>query len=508
MINDKIISLSDLAKHVAAAQAEGQKVVMAGGVFDIFHYGHLRHLQAARNEGNRLFVAVTADVFAGKAPGRPVFNENMRTEMVAAQGIVDWVIINHNLGAEEIIEAARPDVYVKGSEYTNPEDDVTGRIVSEKEAVESYGGRIAFTNEATFSSSSLINKHIDIFDPPLRDFLSELRKGGGLDHLVGLIEKVRDYKVLMIGDTIIDEYVYVNPLGKAPKENIIATLYEEGEVFAGGVIAAANHLASICGSVDVVTVLGGGDSYRGLVEESVKKNVNLTLLERPFSPTTRKQRFVEPTYVKKMFEVYFMDDSPLPSSLEEELNLIIDEKILDYDLVVVTDFGHGMIQPSTIRLLSEKAPFLAVNAQSNSANLGYNLITRYENANFICIDEHEARLAVGNKFTDLPELVSEKLSAKTKCGKIIVTQGSDGCIVYEDGSGEAVVPAVASSPIDTVGAGDAFFAIAAPIAASGASMKDVGFIGNIAGGIKIGIVGHRRSIDKVDLIKTATTLLK
>ena len=70
------------------------------------------------------------------------------------------------------------------------------------------------------------------------------------------------------------------------------------------------------------------------------------------------------------------------------------------------------------------------------------------------------------------------------------------------------VPAIAGSPIDTVGAGDAFFAITSPVVASGAAMKDVGFIGNIAGGLKIGIVGHRRSIEKASLVKTATALLK
>ncbi len=329
-----------------------------------------------------------------------------------------------------------------------------------------------------------------------------------MEHVLGLIENVKNYKVLVVGDTIIDDYVYVYPMGKSPKENIIATLYEEDEVFAGGVIAAANTLASICDSVDVVTVLGAVDSHRELVEASVKDNINLTILERPSSPTTRKQRFVEPTYVKKLFEVYFMDDSPLPDDMESSLNDIIAERIADYDLVMVTDFGHGMLQPSTIALLAEKAKFLAVNAQSNSANLGYNLITRYPRADYICIDTHEARLAVGDKFKEVADIISKDLSRRIDCGKITVTLGSDGCIALENGDEVCEVPAIAGSPIDTVGAGDAFFAITAPIVASGAAMKDVGFIGNIAGGLKIGIVGHRRSIEKASLMKTAKALLK
>ena len=506
--NTKIKTIEELGALRKASKKDGKTIVMAGGVFDLFHYGHLRHLQMAKDEGDILVVAVAADAHAGKAPGRPVFSENMRAEMVASQEITDRVVINHYPGAEQILDALKPDIYVKGSEYVNPEDDVTGRIVTEREAVEKHGGKIIFTDEITFSSSNLINNNLKIFDPSLREYLNDLRRRGGAEYVLGLIEKVKDYKVLVVGDTIIDDYIYVNPMGKSPKENIIATLYEEGEIFAGGVIAVANALASICDSVDVVTVLGAADSHRDLVEASVKDNINLTILERPSAPTTRKQRFVEPTYVKKLFEVYFMDDSPLPDDMESDLNSIISERAADYDLVMVTDFGHGMLQPSTIALLAEKAKFLAVNAQSNSANLGYNLITRYPRADYICIDTHEVRLAAGDKFNEVADVISEDLSRRIDCDKITVTLGSDGCVAFEEGAGVCEVPAIAGSPIDTVGAGDAFFAITSPVVASGAAMKDVGFIGNIAGWLKIGIVGHRRSIEKTSLIKTATALLK
>ncbi len=506
--NTKIKTLEELGALREASRNDGKTIVMAGGVFDLFHYGHLRHFQAAKGEGDILVVAVTADVHASKAPGRPVFSENMRAEIVASQEIIDYVAINHYPGAEQMLDALRPDVYVKGSEYANPEDDVTGHIVTEREAVEKHGGKIIFTDEVTFSSSNLINNNLKVFDPSLREYLNDLRRRGGAGHVLGLLEEVKDYKVLVVGDTIIDDYVYVYPMGKSPKENIIATLYEESEIFAGGVIAAANALASICGSVDVVTVLGAADSHRDLVEASIKDNVNLTILERPSSPTTRKQRFVEPDYVKKLFEVYFMDDSPLPEDAETSLNSIISEKAADYDLVMVTDFGHGMLQPSTIALLAEKAKFLAVNAQSNSANLGYNLITRYPRADYICIDTHEARLAVGNKFKEIADILSEDLSRRIDCDRITVTLGSDGCVTFEKGAGMCEAPAIAGAPVDTVGAGDAFFAITAPIVASGAAMKDIGFIGNIAGGLKVGIVGHRRTVDKVAIIKTISSLLK
>ncbi|MDP7054170.1 MAG: PfkB family carbohydrate kinase, partial [Alphaproteobacteria bacterium] len=126
----------------------------------------------------------------------------------------------------------------------------------------------------------------------------------------------------------------------------------------------------------------------------------------------------------------------------------------------------------------------------------------------ICIDTHEARLAVGDKFKDVADILAEDLSKRIDCGKITITLGSDGCVTFEEGTGVQEIPAVAGAVIDTVGAGDAFFAISAPIVASGAAMKDAGFIGNIAGGLKINIVGHRQSVEKAGLVKTAKALLK
>ena len=80
-INNKIKAIEELSALREASKKEGKNIVMAGGVFDLFHYGHLRHLQTAKDEGDILVVVVTADAYAGKAPGRPVFSENMRAEI-------------------------------------------------------------------------------------------------------------------------------------------------------------------------------------------------------------------------------------------------------------------------------------------------------------------------------------------------------------------------------------------------------------------------------------------
>ena len=92
-----------------------------------------------------------------------------------------------------------------------------------------------------------------------------------------LIERIRDYRVVLVGDAIIDEYQYVMPMGKPPKESIIATRYQDREMFAGGVFAAANHVASFCAQVDVITCLGAPDSHEDLIRRSLRPNVELHL---------------------------------------------------------------------------------------------------------------------------------------------------------------------------------------------------------------------------------------
>jgi sugar/nucleoside kinase (ribokinase family) len=158
--------------------------------------------------------------------------------------------------------------------------------------------------------------------------------------------------------------------------------------------------------------------------------------------------------------------------------------------------------------MEQHAPFLAVNAQTNSGNMGYNLITRYRRADYICIDAPEARLATGDKFSDLKVVTTDKLARMIDCPRMVVTHGAQGSLTYDKATGLGRIPAFTKQVVDTVGAGDAFFAVTSPLAALGVPMDLVGFVGNAAGAIKVGIVGHRRSVERVPVIKFVTALLK
>lgn len=505
---DKIRSVDDLSTLADAARRRGDKVVLAHGVFDLLHMGHVRHLEEARRHGHVLIVTLTADRHVNKGPGRPVFPELMRGEMAAALGCVDWVGISNWPTAEGVLRLVRPDVFIKGQDYASEEEDITGGIRRERELVESFGGKVVFTDEITFSSSSLINRHLSVFDSEVSAYLGGLREADVLGEVLSAFDAVADMSVLFVGEAIIDEYQYAAPMGKSAKENIIASRHEGQEVFAGGVIAAANHVADFVRHVDVITVIGEENSYEDLILDTARNNVRVHFVRRPEVPTIRKCRFVDPGHLRKLFEVYYFEDSPLEEPLNNKLCDLINEHAQRADVVVVNDFGHGMMTRRAINMAQRRAAFLAVNAQTNSANHGYNQITRYDHADYICIDAPEARLAARNRFGDLGSIVQGTLRQSIECDRIIVTHGQNGCLTFDLEQGLAKVPAFTQQVVDTVGAGDAFLSVTSPLVAKNIPMELVGVIGNAVGAMKVGIVGHRSSVEKVPLIKFLTALLK
>jgi len=157
--------------------------------------------------------------------------------------------------------------------------------------------------------------------------------------------------------------------------------------------------------------------------------------------------------------------------------------------------------------LSKKAGFLTVNAQTNSSNIGFNLITKYPRADYFCIDEPELRLAAYDKTGPIEEIVI-KIAKKMNCHQVAITRGHHGAMVYDNKQGSVHIPVFSSDVIDSVGAGDAFLAITSPCAAAGFPLEMIGFIGNAVGALAIRIVGNKTAVEPTELFQYIRTLLK
>ncbi|MBU1026200.1 MAG: cytidyltransferase, partial [Candidatus Margulisbacteria bacterium] len=467
----------------------------------------IRHLSAAKKEGDVLIVTITADQQVKRGPGRPIFNESLRAETLAALGTVNYVAIDNNPTAVETIKTIKPDVYVKGQEYEKKDKDITGKIYDEEEAVASVGGRLAFTYDITFSSSKLINDHLDVYPPETRQYLKEIAEKYPVDKIVEYLEQGKKLKTLVIGDAIIDQYHYCESMGKSLKEHLVVSKYLGEESFAGGVFATGNNTAGLCGEVDLISVLGKKDSYDDFITNNLQSNIKTKFFYRDDVPTTIKRRFVDSVTSRKLFEVCYMDDNPVSNELETEIVNYLDSVISKYDLVIISDFGHGLLNRKLIDLISTKAKYAALNVQTNSANTGFNLVTKWPRANYVSVDEPETRLAAHDKHGEMKNIMRSMLE-NLHADNLMVTRGHRGSINLDREKGFHETPAFASKVVDVVGAGDAFFAYTAPCMALGLPQDLTSFIGNAVGALAVQIVCNRKPVDVVDLMKYVTRLLK
>lgn len=507
LINQKIKTPDELAEIVARLKKEGKKVVQCHGVFELVHPGHLYHFEAARREGDVLVVSVTADEFVNKGPGRPIFPTPVRAKALATLEIIDYVTINNDFGAVEILKKIKPNIYFKGREYESALEDPDRNLYKEAQAIRSVGGEIKFSYEPTFSSTNFLKNYFDIYPQEVKNFLEDFGTKYSAQDIINILKSLGEMKILLIGETIIDEYHYCRGMGKIPKDNLIATKYLNDEVFAGGILACANHLAGFCDNVHLVTALGRKNSYEDFIKGKLKPNITFKFFYDDDGQTIVKRRFIDPAFFTKMFEIYYFDDRHLPENVSQEIVDYLNDILPQYDLVVVNDYGHGFFDKNIIAMLTEKARFLAVDTQTNSANTGFNLITKYSRADYVCIDEPEARLATHQKDSDI-SVVIDQIFKMINVQKLIITRGHLGSVGCEGTNKIYNTPVLSTKIVDRLGAGDAFFAISSPCAAKGAPIEVVSFIGNVVGAIKVTITGNKLSITPDQVYRFIQTLFK
>jgi len=505
-MQEKIRRVDEISGIIAAEKSLGHKVVHCHGVFDLLHPGHIRHFSEAKAQGDKLVVSLTPDRFVNKGPGRPTFNEKLRSEQLAALACVDFVVLNDSPDAVSIIKKVCPNLYVKGSEYRNHSEDVTGKISEEAQAVEEVGGQIYYTDDIVFSSSHLINRFFDEDAARIAPFMDQFKEQFSLDQILASIDSLNDLKILVVGDAIIDQYQYVTPLGQSGKGQQITAVLHENEFFLGGSLIIANHLAGFAKKVDLVTAVGENCPFQSKIEKELLENVTAHFIKSD-EPTLLKKRYVQKDgkTLSKLFETY---SSCRPHLNHDQSNQVISllNQAKGYDLVVACDFGNGFTNPAIVSALSQMPTFLAVNTQTNSGNRGFNVITNYQRADYISLNEPEIRLAAHDRDSRLEQVVQDIVSIlHAKAASI--TRGSEG-VLFQTSKDSFRIPALTMQAIDRVGAGDSYLALSSMCVAKGLPPLLAGFIGSVAAAIDIQIIGNREAINKVGLCKYITRLMK
>ncbi len=494
-LGKEIKKIERLAEILKEHRDLGQKIVHCHGVFDLLHIGHIRYLEQAKRLGDILVVTLTPDKYVDKGPNRPAFSEKLRAEALASLHFVDYVAINEWPTAEETLRILKPHIYVKGSEFKNTESDPTGKIGREEKVIREIGAKLEFTEDIVFSSSNLINRFFSNFSEEVEEYLSVFRKRYSLKDVITCLDQMEDLKVLVVGDTILDEYQYCEAIGKSSKDPILALKYESHELFAGGVLAVANHVANFASNVHLLTILGEKNSYEDFIKSQLHPNIIPHFFVQNNAPTTIKRRFIVGYSLNKLFEIYIMDESGLTLEESEKCLGWLKNELPKYDIVIAADFGHGIISGSMIDILTEKSKFLAVNTQVNAGNRGFNTISRYPHADYICIAEHEIRLDTRKLSSNLRHIMHD-IATKLDCSKLVVTQGRQGATIFSEQNGYLSVPSFASKVVDRIGAGDAFFSLTSLAAVQNVPEELIIFLGNIAGRLSVETVGNKKPVTK------------
>jgi sugar/nucleoside kinase (ribokinase family) len=479
------ISLGTLAECVADLKRQGKTVTQVRGLFDLLGREDVARLRDLVTEGNRCIVITITGSGASSAP---LLDARIRAATVASLPFVHAVGIEGALTREECAEIVGADEIVTWDDADGATKERTGVHDGLARAKLVYSRRGSLTPEADAFLDSFCKRH-------------------SVDTVISSLRSLSDLRVLVVGDAIIDEYHFVRPYGMPLKSPVIAAQFEHAEVYAGGALAVANHLAGFCKEVHLVTALGADDSRETFIRETLLPNVDPKFFYRPNAPTTAKRRYLTHFLVQKLFELGIFDERPLPASVDAALATHLGATCADYDLVVVADFGHGCLSQSSIDAISANARFLAVNTQLNSVNYGYHVVTRYKKVDYVCIDENEMRMACRDRFTPVVDVLPA-LAASLEADIVTVTRGHHGSLTYDKSGTLVTVPILSQQVVDTIGAGDAYLAVTAPCVQQRVDPEVVGLIGNAVGALAVRILGNKRPVGPDSLFAFIRALLE
>ena len=288
-MKNKLLKIEEVKKKVSELKKKKLKIVHCHGVFDIVHIGHIKHLKKAKDHGDILIVTVTSDKFVNKGSNRPTFNQKKRLEFLSELESVDFVCLSNFPSATNLLKLIKPDIYVKGQDYKNSKHDKTGKINFETQLVKKFGGKIVFTHEETFSSSNIINDNFSYTSGQL-EFLRSISKKYSSNYVEEVFKKISKLKVLVIGETIIDQYNFCEALGKSGKEPYLAMKDINSENYLGGAAAIANHLADFSKKIKLISVVGEKDEYKNFIQKKLNKKIKTFFFKKRKSPTILKKK--------------------------------------------------------------------------------------------------------------------------------------------------------------------------------------------------------------------------
>ena len=477
-----------------------KKIVgMCHGVFDLVHYGHIKHFETAKQKVDKLIISVTIDDYVYKGNGRPIFSIDQRVKYLKNLKIVDDVIISSNENAISSLKKIKPSYFFKGSEYKNKKNQSYNSFLKEKNFCKKNKVKIIYTNDKVYSSSSLINIYSE-FDKDLDEKIKLIKKKYSTVKIINIIQKALKQKLCVLGDPIIDNYEYCETIGTSSKSPTLAMVKKKVENYIGGSMAVAEMLSSL-GAKKVEFL-----NFCNLEKFKILNKMNSSIIKKNIFQIDEIpiiKRIIDESRFVKMLQVYNFKKANISFSDEEKLIRYIRSKIKSDRLILVTDFGFGFLSKKVINEIDRcKSPY-TLNCHMNAINVNYSYYNKYKKFSYVTFNKkefmHNFRGDISlNKKIDLAKNNLKKPFA--------VTLGSTGSIIV-DKKKEYHFPAIYKKIVDPIGCGDAYFALTSILLKVTKDKDLINFLGNVYAGMHAMTVCNKSFVQQRFLFNTIKTIL-
>ncbi len=480
-------------------KSKKQIIGLCHGVFDIVHYGHIKHFETAKKKVDKLVVSVTIDDYVNKGVGRPVFSIGQRVKYLKSLKIVDDVIISPNENAVHSLKKIKPDIFFKGNEYKSKKNQIYNSFFKEKKFCKQNKIKILYTNDRVYSSSNLINIYSE-FDNDLNQKIKLIKKKYNSNKIIEILKKAFKQKICIIGDPINDTFEYCETIGTASKSPSLALIQNKFENYLGGSFAVAQMLNSL--GADKIELVNFYNSKKFKIINKLSNKIlkrNIFFLDK--IPTIK--RIVDEPRFMKMLQIYNFKKINLTQENEKKLINFIKYKTNKDKLLLVTDFGFGILSKKVISEIDKSKSPYTLNCHINALNINYNYYKKYKKFSYITFNKKEFLLNfTGDLSLDQKIDIAKNILKKP----FAITLGSSGSIILNKKK-KYYFPAVYKKIVDPIGCGDAYFAITSILCKVTKDFDLINFLGNVYAGMHAMTICNKSFVSQRSLFNTIKSIL-
>ncbi len=456
------------------------KKVFVSGDFNILHPGHLRLLKFAKESGDYLVVGVHSDRLSAKC-----INQEIRLESIHSTSYVDEAFIL-DYPALEYIQNEQPDIVVKGKEFAN-------KVNPELDVINAYGGQLLFSSgEIGFSSMDLLKREFEALSSNVKHSALYLnRHQFDIEKLQEIVQKFSNLNVLVIGDSIVDEYIVCEALGMSQEDPTIVVSPLANNKFIGGAAIVASHAKTLGANVKFISVTGDDENFEYLHDGLEALGINAKIYKDSTRPTTLKQRFR--ASAKTLLRVNHLKQHSVSSAIENSIIKEVKKNIEDIDVIIFSDFSYGVLTErviDSVTALGKKYHILMAADSQSSSQIGD--ISKFKNMTLVTPTEREIRLSL-NDFESGLVVLSQKLTSNIEAQYVLTTLGAEGVMIYNNTENELLtdtIDALGNIVKDVSGAGDSLLTCSSMALAVGANIWQSSYLGSIASAIQVSRVGN------------------